>query len=60
MSKTVNEMMGELVRENMNLEALIKAHNEPIKERIKENHKQLERLQLEDGRQQVGLVLDNG
>ena len=50
MSKTVNEMMGELVRENMNLEALIKAHNEPIEEKIKENHKQLERLQFEDGR----------
>ena len=59
MSKTVNEMMGELVRENMNLAALIQAHNEPIKEKIKENQKQLERLQLEDGRQQVGLVLDN-
>lgn len=58
MSKTVNEMMGELVRENMNLDALMKAHNEPIKEKIKENSKKLERLQLEDGRQQVGLVLE--
>lgn len=55
--KTVNEMIGELHREIEGLKALIAAHNEPIKERIKEAGKKIERLLLEDGRQQVDLTL---
>jgi ABC-type phosphate transport system auxiliary subunit len=51
-------MQGDLIRESLNIEALIKAHNEPLKERLKEINKQLHRLQLEDGRQQVNLVLE--
>ena len=56
-SKTVDQMVGELTREVTGLRAQIAAYCEPIKERIKKAEKKIERLLLEDGRQQVDLVL---
>lgn len=53
MSKTNNEMIGELTRKVATLKSLIEAHNEPIKEQIKEAEAQIKRLLLEDGKQQV-------
>ncbi len=56
-TKTNDEMIGEITREVAQLEALIKSYCEPLKEKIKAKHKAIERLLLEDGRQQVDVTL---
>lgn len=58
-TKTVNETIGELHREAEGLKAQMAAYCEPIKERVKEIGKKIDRLLLEDGRQQVDLTLIN-
>ena len=58
-TKTINELHGELDREIHNLRELIKAHNEPILEKIKQNKQRIKRLLIEDGRQQIaGTMLE--
>jgi phage host-nuclease inhibitor protein Gam len=56
-NKTVDAMVGELTREISSLRSQIAAYCEPVRERIKQAEKKIERLLLEDGRQQVDLVL---
>jgi len=56
-AKTVNEMIGELHREVEGLKMQMAAFCEPIKEKIKANEKKIDRLLLEDGRQEVDLRL---
>lgn len=56
-TKTVNDIGFDLMRENERLRSLIQAHTEPLKQRIKENEKKIDRLLLEDGRQLVDLTL---
>jgi hypothetical protein len=61
MSKTVDQIIGELHREAEGLRSQMAAYCEPVKERIKETEKKIKRLLLEDGRQQIDLtLLDRG
>lgn len=48
----VNEEVGLRYRQAATLEALIKSHSEPLKAQIKSHNEMIDRLLLEDGRQQ--------
>ena len=54
---TVFHKIGELDKRIDCLKDRIRAHNEPIKEQIKELEKEKARLKLEDGNQLIDLVL---
>jgi hypothetical protein len=52
-TKTVDEMIGDLHRRIEGRRAQCKAFTDPIKEEIKTMKSQIDRLLLEDGRQEV-------
>jgi hypothetical protein len=54
---TVFHKVGELDKRIDCLKDRIKAHNEPIKEQIKELEKEKARFKIEDGNQLIDLIL---